>query len=221
MIRKGYENLPTVYLTFDDGPDPRFTPRILDLLDLFQISASFFVLGRACTRFPALVKRIQDNGHTVGSHGYDHWHPWLIGSQRARQDVRKGYDTIASICGEAPRFFRPPYGRTRKAMLAEAESLGMETVLWNRSAIDWGPMAGIDSIGRRLSRTRGGDIVLCHDAPRVKNCPDMMLAVLPGFIEGCQRRQLRFAGLDELLTSAVDCQATANPRPSLSAVQSV
>jgi peptidoglycan/xylan/chitin deacetylase (PgdA/CDA1 family) len=199
MITKGCENQPDIYLTFDDGPDPRFTPRLLDILDLFQIRASFFLLGQACERFPELVRRISEAGHTVGNHTYTHCHPWAVSARRARDEVRRAQEVIAEACGKAPKLFRPPYGRRRAVMIEEARALGMETVLWTRSAIDWGLMAEIDSIGHRLSRASAGDILLCHDAPMVKNKPDLTLIVLPGFIEQCHRRKLRFAGLDHLL----------------------
>jgi peptidoglycan/xylan/chitin deacetylase (PgdA/CDA1 family) len=201
MISKGCDGQPDIYLTFDDGPDPHFTPRLLDLLELFQIKASFFVLGEACERSPALVRRISDAGHSIGNHTFSHCHPWTISSVRARDEVRRAQNVIADACGEAPKLFRPPYGRQRAAMLEEAARLDMQTVLWTRSAVDWGMMAEIDSIGYRLSRVKPGDILLCHDAPLVKNQPDMTLAVLPGFIEQCQNRNLRFAALGELLAS--------------------
>lgn len=214
MIIRGCESQPDIYLTFDDGPDPHFTPRLLDILDLFQIKASFFLVGEACERFPELVRRISEVGHTIGNHTFSHRHPWTVSATRARDEVRRAQEVIASVSGEAPRLFRPPYGRRRRAMLEEVAALGMETVLWTRSAIDWGIMAEIDSIGDRLSRARAGDILLCHDAPRAKNQPDMTLAVLPGFIEQCHRRKLRFAPLDQLL-------ARRGAERSLSEVQSV
>lgn len=215
MTKKGSRHRGAIYLTFDDGPDPRFTPRILDLLDFFQVRATFFVLGRAAVRFPSLLQRICDNGHAVGNHTYNHHHPWLLSARRGRQEVRSAHEAITDICGESPRLFRPPYGRKRKSMLAESEFLGMRTVLWSCSALDWGMAASTRAIGRRLSRIEAGDIILCHDAPLVKNHPDMTLAVLPAFLQDCQARQLHFAGLDEL---PGDCPAA---RDSLSPTQTV
>lgn len=216
MIRKGFENRSSIYLTFDDGPDPRFTPLILDILELFDIRATFFVLGQSAARYPHLLKRIQDRSHDLGNHTDHHCHPWLIGSRRAREEVREAQQRIADICGEAPRLFRPPFGRLRPAMLDEAARLGMETVLWSRSAIDWGRLGSVHGTGRRLSRVLPGDIVLCHDAPRVHNRPDVTFSVLPAFIQDCLDRQLRFAGVGELLARP----SLGQPR-SLSPSQSV
>ena len=74
----GYLHSPLVCLTFDDGPDPVYTPAILDLLAMHKIRASFFVLGEAAERFPRLVERMLSEGHTVGNHTYSHRHPWMI-----------------------------------------------------------------------------------------------------------------------------------------------
>ena len=78
MISKACEKSPALYLTFDDGPDPEYTPRILDVLELFQARATFFVLGEACVRHPQLVRRIHRAGHALGSHTFNHGHPWLM-----------------------------------------------------------------------------------------------------------------------------------------------
>lgn len=187
-----------VYLSFDDGPDPQSTPPILDLLDALGVCATFFVVGQACDRFPGLLKRIHERGHAIGNHSYSHRHPWLMGNRRARQEVSRAYHTITDLCAEPPRLFRPPHGRMRKAMFDEATALGMETVLWNRSAIDWGRRANIHSIAKRLARTKAGDILLCHDGRMKKNHPEMTLAVLPAFVGQSRDRGLRFASLNEL-----------------------
>lgn len=202
-----------IYLTFDDGPDPEFTPRLLDLLDLFQIKATFFVVGAACQQNPELVRRILAGGHVLGNHTQNHRHPWLISDDCARREVNYAAKLIADIAGEPVRFFRPPHGRRRRAMLEEALSLGMETVLWDRSAIDWGMLASEDGISARLGKVKPGQVLLCHDAPRTSNRPDLTLAVLPAFIEDSLNRQLRFATMDERIARV--------PARSLSKAQSV
>lgn len=189
-----------IYLTFDDGPDPEYTPRLLDILALFQAKASFFVLGEACRRYPELLRRILAAGHAIGNHTRHHRHPWLISSAHARAEVADAFQLIADVGGEAPRLFRPPYGHRRPCMLDEAEALGMEVVLWDHSAIDWGWLASEGGISARLGKVRPGQVLLCHDAPRRVNRPDLTLSVLPAFIRDCQARHLRFATLHERST---------------------
>jgi peptidoglycan-N-acetylglucosamine deacetylase len=199
IISRGSRTEPYIYLSFDDGPDPKYTPRLLDILAIADVRANFFVVGAACQRHPALLNRILNEGHTVGSHSFSHRHPWTISATGARQEVRQGFDTIAAICNHSSRFFRPPYGRLRKAMLDEAHALGMQTVLWNRSAIDWGIWGKPSSVARRLNKTRPGDILLMHDAVNLENRPAATVKLLPDFIARCQDKGLQFGKLERLV----------------------
>lgn len=198
-VRHGPRNEPWVYLTFDDGPDPVQTPRVLDILASFPVHATFFVLGEACERDPECVARLAEAGHQLGVHAYSHRHPWRLGSQEAQAEVQRGFEAIRAATGRAPRVFRPPFGRLRPAMARTARELGLTTIMWSRSAVDWGPWGTTGGIARRLARTRPGDIVLMHDAERQKNRTDALLQALPGYIEGCLARGLRFALVDRLI----------------------
>lgn len=185
-----------VCLTFDDGPDPRHTPRILDILAEHRCRATFFVLGEAAERWPGLVARVVDEGHSLGSHSFSHRRAWLMTAARIRYEMDLARLTLAAIAGRAPRWFRPPYGHFDRTMLAEAARLGMETVLWARSAIDWGPLASPAGVSRRLRRTAAGEIVLLHDARRRHNRPEVTAMVLPGILELLGSRNLVPIGLD-------------------------
>ncbi|HEY3487595.1 MAG TPA: polysaccharide deacetylase family protein [Gammaproteobacteria bacterium] len=198
IISRGSRSEPYIYLTFDDGPDPVFTPRVLDILAALNVHATFFVVGIACQRHPELLRRILREGHAIGNHSFSHRHPWTIPAKTARMEVRLGFDAISDIGNHPPQVFRPPYGRLRKAMLEEAELLGLKTVLWNRSGVDWGTLAKPTAIARRLASTRNGDILLLHDAAMIRNHPEMVLTVLPGLINSCYRKSLQFVTVDRL-----------------------
>lgn len=198
-VRHGSRSEPWIYLTFDDGPDPRFTPRVLDVLASFGIPATFFVLGESCARYPRWVERLREAGHQVGTHAYSHRHPWSLSAAAARAEVRRGFEAVRAAAGCTPRVFRPPFGRRRPAMSRAAHELGLTTVMWSRSGIDWGPWGSTAGIARRLTATRPGDILLLHDAPRQKNRTDALLEVLPAFIERCLARDWRFAGVERLI----------------------
>lgn len=172
----------TVYLTFDDGPDARWTPHILDILDEANVLATFFVVGRLALGQPALMRRIVAQGHEVGNHSWSHRHPWTLSSAAARLEVRDGAATIADLIGQTPRFFRPPHGRLRRCMLEEANRGGQSLVLWDRSAVDWGPLGGASRISRRLHAAQDGDILLMHDGGRGINRPGELVKVLPQFL---------------------------------------
>ena len=171
-----------VYLTFDDGPDPVYTPRVLDMLDEAGFRATFFVIGELAQRFPHLVRSLVDRGHDVGNHSYSHPHPRFLGADRARREVAEGAKAIADILGQPPRLFRAPHGTRNPAMLAEAGQQGETVIHWDVSAIDWGPLASTRGIARRLGRAAPGHIVLMHDGGRGINRPDRLTRVLPGFL---------------------------------------
>lgn len=177
-----------VYLTFDDGPDPQWTPRILDILAEAAVPATFFLVGQLTVRHPALVRRLAAEGHEAGNHTWSHRHPWTVRSSKARQEVHDGAAAIAGIIGRAPKFFRPPHGRLRRCMIEEAERGGQNLVLWDRSAVDWGPLGSARGIGTRLCAARAGDIVLMHDGGRGINHPEELVKVLPAFLANLGRR---------------------------------
>lgn len=172
----------SVYLTFDDGPDECWTPRILDLLAHRNVVATFFVVGRFALEQPELVRRIAAQGHEVGNHSWSHRHPWTLSPAATRLEVRDGAAVIADLIGRAPIFFRPPHGRLRRCMLEEIERSCQTLVLWDRSAVDWGPLGSASRISRRLKAVQNGDIVLMHDGGRGINRPEELVKVLPQFL---------------------------------------
>lgn len=202
IVRRGSPTDNRVYLTFDDGPDPVFTPRILDVLAQRGARACFFVLGSACARFPHLVRDAAAAGHDIGVHGYTHDHPWLQCTAGARAQIRDSVALVADLIGARPRLFRPPYGRLRPAMLAEARQQGLETILWSRSAMDWGRWGRPEKISARLLRTAPGDILLMHDATREQNRCSATLEVLPGFLDWLAIHLLTCGSLSALLHCA-------------------
>lgn len=179
-----------VYLTFDDGPDPRWTPYLLDLLALAGARATFFVVGRQACRHAGLLRRMVREGHAVGNHTWSHRHPMLLTGRTARREVRGGQAAIEDALGAWSLFYRPPHGAVRDCMVAEAESGGQKLVLWTRSALDWGPMATCPGISRRLAGMGSGDIVLMHDRDWGINRPARLMRILPH-----QLRILRMSGL--------------------------
>jgi len=186
-----------VYLTFDDGPDEEWTPRILDVLAAAQARATFFAIGRQAERSAALLRRVQRAGHDIGNHGYEHRHPWTGSAAQARAEVRHGADAIAAAIGTMPRAYRPAFGRHRRAMFDEARRCGQHVVLWSLSAMDWGVFARKDRVARRLERMQAGDIVLLHDGRNRHNHPETVVDVLPSLLISLSRRGLVTASLTD------------------------
>jgi peptidoglycan/xylan/chitin deacetylase (PgdA/CDA1 family) len=157
--------------------------------------ATFFAIGESVQREPALMRAVAAAGHAVGNHTFSHRHPWLMRSPAARAQVRDGAKALSDVLGNEPAFFRPPHGRARLCMTDEAQLHGERTVMWDRSAIDWGWLGTASRIAARLNRVRAGDIVLMHDGQNVHNRPDQLLQVLPGFLRELERRGLRSGAL--------------------------
>lgn len=185
------EKKGTIHLTFDDGPDREWTPRVLDALHQAQVTATFFLIGTASRRLPGVVRDIESAGHGIGNHTWSHAHPWSMSAANARSQVRDGAAAIADITGRMPAFYRPPHGRNRRCMTDEAARCGASLVMWNRSAIDWGLFGRGPAIAKRLAKAGAGEIILMHDGRNQANRPDELMLVLPGWLN-----QIRQRGLD-------------------------
>jgi peptidoglycan/xylan/chitin deacetylase (PgdA/CDA1 family) len=180
-----------VYLSFDDGPDPHWTPRVLDVLAFHGAIATFFLVGRRALAHPDIVRSIVAAGHGIGNHSFSHRHPWRMREKAARREVRDGAAALEDVCGQPAQLFRPPYGRVRRCMRDEAAACGQSLVLWHRTAIDWGPLGRAAAIARRLRRVRPGEIVLMHDCAASVNHPDQLLRVLPGWLQELEAGSMR------------------------------
>lgn len=185
-----------VYLTFDDGPDPEWTPSILDALADAKMKATFFAIGTHARRAPELLRRVEREGHAIGNHSFSHKHPWWMSERAARAEVRQATEVLGDVLGKAPMLFRPPHGRARACMIDEAQRHGQRTVLWNLSAVDWGPFGKSARIERRLSCIQPHDIVLMHDGRNQHNRPDQLCAVLPEVLKALQGKGLESRAME-------------------------
>jgi peptidoglycan/xylan/chitin deacetylase (PgdA/CDA1 family) len=188
----GTDNVASI--TFDDGPNPRATPLILDVLKREGVHATFFVLGRHADRWPELVRRMADEGHQLGNHGY--WHRKLHrrSPSYVRDDLTRGADAIERASGVRPRHFRAPHGFRSPWVTPIARSLGERTIGWSLGVWD-SARPGADEIVRRtLSGMRAGSILLLHDGDGYDAAGDRMQTAdaLPRIIDGLRGRGFRF-----------------------------
>lgn len=153
-----------VALTFDDGPNPDATPRILDVLRESQVSATFFLLGKHVERWPQLARRIADEGHAIGNHGYHHRKLHLRGPGYTRVDLCLGTEVILRATGQGPpKHFRAPHGFRSPWVNAIARELGQRAVGWTLGVWDT-DRPGAEAIAERVRRgVRPGSILLLHD----------------------------------------------------------
>lgn len=191
----------TLYLTFDDGPDPDWTPRILDALAAAQMTATFFAVGRYAQQHSALLRRTAAEGHGIGNHTWSHRHPLYLTERAARCEVADGAKALSDILGAPATLYRPPHGRVRRCMVEEAEAQGQQLVLWTLSAVDWGLLGTARGIARRLRHAGSNDIVLMHDGKRGINRTVQLWRALPSFLETLIRRDLRSRAFPSLVPS--------------------
>ena len=152
-----------IALTYDDGPNDPYTPRLMDVLAKHNVRATFFLIGRFVSRRPNIIRELVKTGHIAGNHTYTH--PSLIfeTSLQIRTQLVSCRQAIEDVVGEHSNLFRPPYGGRRPAVFRIARELGLEPVMWNAIGYDW-----LDTTPQRIAQSvaksiRGGDVVVLHD----------------------------------------------------------
>ncbi len=163
-----------VALTFDDGPNPDATPAILDALAARGVKATFFILGRHAERWPDLVRRVADEGHALGNHGYFHRKLHFKSPAYVRTDLQLGTRAIEQAAKMRPRLFRAPHGFRSPWVTPIARSLGQRTVGWSLGVWD-SDRPGVEAIARRtVEGARPGSILLLHDGDGYDDAGDRM-----------------------------------------------
>jgi peptidoglycan-N-acetylglucosamine deacetylase len=187
-------------LTFDDGPDPEVTPRVLEALAAAGQHATFFALGERVARHPELARRIVEEGHELANHSFAHaWHLGLWPAARVAGELSRCSRALQDAAGVRPRFFRPPAAVLTPRVAAGARRAGLLLCGHTLRSGDGSPYVPPERILARLQRAlRPGAILVLHDGP-VKGRPPASLALLPELLEELSRRGLRSETLSALL----------------------
>ncbi|WAZ25584.1 polysaccharide deacetylase family protein [Streptomyces cinnabarinus] len=154
----------TMVLTFDDGPDPRYTPAVLDTLAEYDVRAMFFVCGEMAAARPDLLARMAEEGHVVGNHTWSHPLLTRLTRRQIRSQMERTSDVVEEATGERPQWFRAPYGAWNRAAFQLGAELGMEPLAWTVDTLDWttpGTRTIVDRVGNGAAP---GVVVLSHDA---------------------------------------------------------
>ncbi len=203
-IVRGPEEAKGVVLTFDDGPHPEHTAKVLDVLEARSAHATFFVIGKKAEAHPELVREIVRRGHQIGVHGYAHDRLFALrGSTRVRKDLEKSIRTLEAITGTRPTLFRPPIGHTNPAIARIAEQLDLVVVGWSVKARDGiSGATAAEVVARVTPGLEDGAIVLLHDAAERDDRTPVAAAALPGILDAIAARGLEVAELSAWLTLA-------------------
>ena len=192
---RGLSDTPYIAMTFDDGPHPKNTPRLLDMLRRGNIKATFYVIGTNVKRYPNITRRIVAEGHEIGNHTWTHPNLTKLSDSQVRSQMISTRDQIVQVTGVMPRTVRPPYGalltRQREMLFNE---FGYPTIMWSVDPRDW-QRPGVSVVRDRiLSETRIGSIVLAHDlhGPTVD--------AMPQTLDGLLAKGFKFVTVSQLLT---------------------
>ena len=162
-----------VYLTFDDGPIPEVTPKVLAILDKYKVKATFFMVGENIDKHPEVFEQVVQAGHAIGNHTYNHIKGWKVSTAEYIANVQK--------FPKETKLFRPPYGRTWVWQRMAVKKLGYEIYLWDVLTRDYNPRRTPEAMLRQIQRcTRPGSIINFHDSIKSN---ERMLEVLPKAIE--------------------------------------
>jgi peptidoglycan/xylan/chitin deacetylase (PgdA/CDA1 family) len=203
---KGQTEEKVVALTFDDGPDPIYTPRVLDILDRFEVRATFFMIGQQAQTYPDWVRRVRSRGHQIGNHSFRHlfYLSWLS-PDRIRAEIGATQEVLYRINGEYPRYFRSPLGWVSNDLIAVCRELNLPIINGSVKAGDVSLPGTEQIIETVLSSVRNGDIIILHDAGGVGPYRDrtQTLEALPVIIEKLKNSGYHFVFLDELIYNPV------------------
>lgn len=186
-----------VALTFDDGPDPKMTPRLLGILAKHKVKATFFLVGQRAALYPALVKAIHEAGHAIGGHGYQHVNLAKRSVTAAWWHVLTTQKVFESIIGVRPLFYRPPYGAVTNPQVAYFAKRGVKTINWSVDSYDWDRKRNaVDRIiATVLQHAHDGAIILLHSGSWRANTAK----ALPTIIDKLRARGHTFETIPQLL----------------------
>lgn len=186
-----------VALTFDDGPNPDATPRILDALARAGVQATFFLLGRHVDRWPDIARRVANEGHVLANHGWHHRKLHRAMPARARLDLEMGTRSIEEATGIRPRLFRAPHGFRAPWVTPIAASLGQRTVGWTLGVWDTERPGAHIIAERTIAGARPGSIMLLHDGDGYDPLGDRLqtAASIPMIVDGLRDQRYRFVGV--------------------------
>lgn len=192
IIRKFYKDsiwrieapTPTLYLTFDDGPIPELTPWVLDILDKYQIKATFFCVGENVLKYPEIVKRIQNDGHKIGNHTYNHLKGWGISNKQYFNNIKECNNLLES------NLFRPPYGRIKHSQYKSIKKI-YKVVFWDVLSHDYSSKISPEAcLKNSIKYTRNGSIIVFHDNLKAEI---NLKYTLPQYIECFLKLNYKFA----------------------------
>lgn len=187
-----------IYLTFDDGPNPVYTTKLLTLLKEYHIKASFFLVAQYASEYPLVVKRIKEEGHVIGFHSLSHKSAMIQTPHYTNMEFEKSIELMESL-GISPKYYRAPWGHVNVATLYNVKKHGFKQVLWDVMVQDWQKDTTVDELQYKLLKnTKPGDVICLHDGRGADCAPERMIEALSKTIPIWLEQGYRFDGIDEI-----------------------
>ena len=204
IVSRGRSGQGAVAVTFDDGPDPASTPKLLALLSKYETMATFYVTGRRAEQYPHLVREIVSHGHTIGNHTYSHDNFIMFkGEDALKEEIRRAQEVLHRL-GIFPCTFRPPVGVTSPKLNCVLMQLNMYVVNFSRRAGDRGNRQVTHLARKILKKLRPGDIIMLHDTPpRKKKMDQHWLVEVERLLNGIEKLNLKIIPLTALIDRPV------------------
>jgi peptidoglycan-N-acetylglucosamine deacetylase len=200
----GNTHIPEIALTFDDGPNPYYTPQILAILRQYKVRATFFDIGYLVADYPNIVREEYNQENIVANHSWSHPLLTSFSAQGIQSQLTSTTNIIQATIGVRPTFFRPPYGAVNYTVLAQASNLHYTTVMWDGSAEDWSLPGVNDIVSKTLYYARNGAILLLHDGGGNRA---QTVAALPIIITKLKSRGFKFVTIQQLVDDLVTPQS--------------
>lgn len=199
LYLQGPADKPVVAITFDDGPDKRFTPQILDVLKKHNVKATFFVMGSRVNGHPEVAKRIVEEGHAIGNHTY--WHPQLYKESlyRLKWEVTETDKALKEVVGFEPNLFRPPYGGLTDEIVMELGRMDYKVIGWNVDSLDWKEIGAEEILTNIESNLKPGAIILLHSGGNWDQDLSGGVEALDLLIPKLKKQGIRIITIPELL----------------------
>ncbi|WP_149095078.1 polysaccharide deacetylase family protein [Paenibacillus terrae] len=207
MLRKKHSDIfkmcgphtQQIALTFDDVPDSRYTPQVLDILHANGIKATFFIVGHRAEKHSGMIRRIVREGHALGNHSYTHPDFRKASPERFRNQIKKTEHILEATVGFRPKLIRPPYGEITEPQIQWARRHGYMIVNWNVDSLDWKGLSKTQIHRNVIPATGPGSIILMHAGGGQSSNLKGTVQSLPGLIQALKAKGYKFVTVPRLL----------------------
>jgi peptidoglycan/xylan/chitin deacetylase (PgdA/CDA1 family) len=191
-----------IALTFDDGPSLKWTPLILDILKKENVKATFFMIGHHVQKYPQVARRVAEEGHTIGNHGYAHSVILYYTPAEIEEEIKYTEHVIREITGKTTRLYRPPKSWIKKDIKHKIKNLGYDIILWSLNSKDWVGFPSQSLVNFISKRVKAGDIILFHDSGNIVGTEGgdrtQTVKAVQALIQTLKSRDFVFVPLEEL-----------------------